>query len=89
MFSELLDFLKDNLDIFDPVFASRPFNPHMSIAHRDLDKNLFPDAWKEFKNKEYQRSFSFKKLSLLKHNGRSWDINEEFKFEVSSLSDSL
>ena len=80
MFSELLKFLEINLNIYDQTFAKRGFNPHMSIAHRDLDKKLFPEAWNEFKNKEYHRSFRFEKLSLLKHNGSSWDVNEEFRF---------
>lgn len=82
MFKDLIEFLKYELDIYDPKFAGRSFNPHMTIAHRDLDKRVFPEAWSDFKTKEYSRSFRFEKLTLLKHNGKSWDTNEDFRFQL-------
>ncbi len=80
LFDYLLKSLELDLEIFDPGYSNRSFNPHMTIAHRDLDKNVFPLACKEFKNLKYNRTFSFEKIFLLKHNGHSWDINDEFNF---------
>jgi len=80
MFKDLIEFVKHELDIFDPSYAGRPQNPHMTIAHRDLDQNNYNEAWKVFKNKPYSREVIFDKISILKHNGNSWDVLEEFKF---------
>ncbi|MFC2120662.1 2'-5' RNA ligase family protein [Bacteroidota bacterium] len=78
IFNNLIDFLQKEFDIYNFPFSKKAFNPHISIAHRDLDKNIFPRAWEEFKNKNYTREFIFSKISLFKHNGRKWEINDEF-----------
>lgn len=55
------------------------FNPHMTIAHKDLKKWLFAEAWKYFSSQHYTRIFQVKSIALLQHNGRRWDIYEEFQ----------
>lgn len=58
-----------------PVKAeNRPFHPHITIATRDLHKKDFADAWPHFENKSLEEEFVAKGMSLLKHNGRTWDI---------------
>ncbi len=56
----------------------RPFNPHLTIAHRDLQRRIFPDAWAHFSTEEYQRTFQADHLTLLRHTQRKWEIEEEF-----------
>lgn len=50
------------------------FNAHMTIAFRDLTADMFPAAWSEFKNKSYTRSFEATEVSLLKHDGKKWNV---------------
>ena len=54
--------------------------PHITIATRDLTKAAFSEAWAEFEHEEFSASFEAGSIFLLKHNGRSWDIMEEFPF---------
>ena len=57
-----------------------PFHPHMTIATRDLTEEAFGNAWPELKNRTFEASFTAKSLFLLKHNGKDWDVYEEFQF---------
>ena len=78
--NEQLKILKKAADIFFrsssyPVKAeNRPFHPHITIATRDLHKKDFAEAWPHFENKSLEEEFVAKGLSLLKHNGRTWDV---------------
>ena len=60
---------------------SQNIHPHMTIATRDLSTQNFNKAWGEFKNREFEASFLCKSLFLLKHNGKFWDIFQEFDFK--------
>lgn len=51
----------------------RSFHPHITIATRDLRKKDFADAWPYFGNKSFEEAFEASGLSLLKHNGSTWD----------------
>ena len=53
------------------------FNPHLTIAFRDLKKSVFNEAWPEYKQEFFTSQFLVDKLCLLKHNGKHW---EEFRF---------
>jgi 2'-5' RNA ligase len=55
-------------------FDNRPFHPHITIATRDLQKKDFGEAWLQIQNKEFKYGFEAEGLSLLKHNGRNWDV---------------
>ena len=59
---------------------TRPFHPHMTIANRDLKKELFNAAWMEFKDRKYATVFLTTHLSLLRHTGKIWRIEEQFPF---------
>jgi 2'-5' RNA ligase len=51
----------------------RGYNPHVTIAFRDLKEELFGGAWDNFKDRDYKRSFSNWTVALLRHNGKDWD----------------
>lgn len=55
-------------------------HPHITIATRDLHYSRFPEAWAEFKNRDFIASFSAKNFSLLKHDGKSWHVHYIFNF---------
>lgn len=54
------------------------FNPHMTVAFKDLKKSMFPVAWKYFSKIHYRRTFTIDQLTLLEHNGKFWEILETF-----------
>ncbi|PKD20208.1 hypothetical protein APR41_14595 [Salegentibacter salinarum] len=56
-------------------------HPHITLASRDLHYKQFPNAWANFKEREFQASFTAKSLALLKHDGKQWHMHCEFKFE--------
>lgn len=53
---------------------NRPFHPHITVATRDLQKAAFAEAWPQFQNKVFEEAFEANGLSLLKHNGRIWEV---------------
>jgi 2'-5' RNA ligase len=79
MQADLLLHLKSTINLSDPQ-NEKPYHPHMTIATRDLEKSIFFEAWSEFREKEFFRTFEVNCISLLKHNGKYWDILSEFKF---------
>lgn len=78
--SEPLQVLKKTSDNFfrhtdyKIKIENRPFHPHITIATRDLHKKDFADAWPHFEAREFKETFEATGLSLLKHNGRAWDV---------------
>lgn len=56
--------------------------PHVTVATRDLTREAFSDAWPEMKDEEFVSSFEVRSIYLLRHNGRNWDILEEFPFDI-------
>lgn len=52
--------------------------PHITVATRDLTRTAFSEAWPEFMDENFTGHFDVHSIFLLKHNGRNWDINEEF-----------
>ena len=53
---------------------NRDFNPHITIATRDLHKAAFAEAWPYFKDKEFRKDWTVEGLSLLRHNKKNWDV---------------
>ena len=78
--SELVRQMKTGMNLFNANYKDRGFHPHMTIAHRDLKKPKFYEAWDHFKDKELAHTFSVKSIWLLKHNGKTWDTYREFEF---------
>ena len=60
-------------DLLPIKISTKPFHPHITIANRDLRKKDFIDAWEHFKNKTYHASFLAHGITLMKHNGVSWN----------------
>lgn len=78
--NEALQALKKNTDNrfrttgLNIKLDSRPFHPHITIATRDLHKRDFAEAWNFFQHKKFTEPFEANGLSLLKHNGKIWDV---------------
>ncbi|MDQ3394503.1 MAG: 2'-5' RNA ligase family protein [Bacteroidota bacterium] len=77
---QLLRFSKTELNLFNGNYKEGPFHPHVTVAFRDLKKNLFYPAFNEFKDKNFEDVFQVDHITLLKHNGKRWEIEKEFLF---------
>lgn len=58
--------------------SSHGFNPHMTIAHRDLQQHVFPKAWAYFQKMDFKRKFEAVEISLLRHEMGKWAIQKVF-----------
>lgn len=77
---ELFRFCKINLNLFNAQYRDLPFHPHLTLAFRDLKKDLFTKAWQEFKEKKFSGEFQVNRIFLLKHNGTHWQLFHDFQF---------
>lgn len=51
----------------------RTFNPHLTVATRDLTPEIFDKIWPSFLQRPFEAEFLVDHLSLFKHNGKTWD----------------
>jgi 2'-5' RNA ligase len=73
---------KRELNLFNANRLDYPYHPHMTVAFRDLKKDLFKLAWDEFESKQYAPSFEVNAFTLLKHDGKEWKQLKQFDFEI-------
>lgn len=64
--------MRQQLKLLNADYKDRPFNPHMTIAFRDLKKPAFFQAWADYQAKPFQASWMVQELVLLKHTGTKW-----------------
>ncbi len=57
----------------------RAFHPHMTVAFKDLKPAFFQEAWSYFNQEVYERSFKADRLFLLQHDGKQWQIIQNFQ----------
>jgi 2'-5' RNA ligase len=50
------------------------YNPHITVAYRDLEPGRFRQAWKEYQLIKYTATFPVNDFHLLQHNGKEWKI---------------
>lgn len=74
----LVDYCKLNLLLFNQTDDLRGFHPHITVAFRDLRKKYFVEAWNEFNNRTFDASFNLDAFSLLKHDGKQWNVLHNF-----------
>ncbi|WP_051286404.1 2'-5' RNA ligase family protein [Salinimicrobium terrae] len=77
---ELHQILLKSMAEFLPGNKTSKIHPHITIATRDLTREKFSLVWEEFKNRPYQAQFKCTALTLFKHNGKTWDILEDYSF---------
>lgn len=72
-------FCKQELNLFNANYKEFPFNPHLTVAFRDLKKSFFQKAWEEFSEKKFEGEFSAEAVTLLKHTGKQWEVFRTFR----------
>jgi 2'-5' RNA ligase len=77
---ELYRFCKTELNLFNAQYRDLPFHPHITLAFRDLKKDQFSNAWAEFQEKKFSGNFPINKITLLKHDGKAWQLFRDFHF---------
>jgi 2'-5' RNA ligase len=71
-------YLEKTCGIVDRVGKTRPFTPHVTVGFRDLSPAAFRQAWAEFEPRPFAAEFVTQTLTLLRHDGRVWQIFSEF-----------
>ncbi len=56
-------------------------HPHITLASRDLHYKQFPKTWADFKEREFEASFTANSFTLLKHDGKQWHRHCDFTFD--------
>lgn len=69
----------------EEINKGRAFRPHITLATRDLSRQNFYPAWKEFEHRSFEAHFSVAGLFLFRHNGKTWDNKTEFKFQNEEI----
>ena len=75
------DFMMRKMSIHNANYKKRPFKPHLTIAFRDLKKSQFPKAWEYYRHRPFKSACEIDAFSLLRHDGKKWNLEYEFKFQ--------
>ncbi len=78
LYLDLKRFCKRELNLFNADYKEQPFHPHLTLAFRDLKKPNYQRAWHEFEQKKYRADFLAKSITLLKHDGKTWQVFQDF-----------
>ncbi len=70
---QMMDFLQREFG-FSHMLARYGFNPHISVAFRDLSDLEFDLAMEEYKCRPFEAAFQVRNLYLLRHTGTSWEV---------------
>ncbi|TCD21777.1 2'-5' RNA ligase family protein [Pedobacter psychrodurus] len=57
------------------------FNPHLTLAFRDVKPPIFKQIATEFKDRKFKREFSVSSFSVYKHMDKKWQPFKEFSFK--------
>lgn len=81
---QLAVWLEERLNLVDPRSAGRSFQPHMTVAFRDLTKQNFHLAWQEFQGRSFHCEWVATHLTLLVHTGQQWVVHQSFPFRAEA-----
>lgn len=74
---KLTGFAKRQLKLFNESDDLRGFEPHVTVAFRDLKKQLFYKLWDTYKSTGFDEKFEFSGFSLLKLD-QKWKVLRDF-----------
>lgn len=72
-------FRKNEIDKLPAGTENMSFRPHLTIAYRDIQPEVFPMIWDEYKDARFKRTFTVNEFSLLRHDGKQWNRIIDFK----------
>lgn len=54
-------------------------NPHITIAYRDVGEDVYEKIMHAYGKKRFRANFNVNKFTLLKHDGKKWNLFKEFE----------
>jgi len=63
--------------------SKNPFYPHLTIAYRDA-KEAYPQIMEAYQNRRLREEFLTDHFTLLKHDGKHWNIHSEYYAQPSN-----
>ncbi len=70
---ELMGYLRKEF-AFSNMLARHNFNPHITVAFKDLTGEQLEAAWPAYEHRPFKMSFKVNNLYFLRHNGVSWEV---------------
>jgi 2'-5' RNA ligase len=73
------------------IKSNQSYHPHITIGYRDIPKEVFPKAVKDFLPRKFASSFRVDRVLFWRHNGKNWEtigsfpLNSIDKSEVQPL----
>ena len=74
--------IRREMGIMNSTYKNKGFHPHVTIGFRDLKKPDFYKAREYYKEKPFESTYIVNSLSLLRHEGGNWHVDQEFKFRA-------
>lgn len=75
--TQLNYFVREKLEISNTLQVTREFHPHVTIAFRDLKKQIFHEVWSGFKARKFDARLQFEGITLLKLK-KTWEAYQHF-----------
>jgi 2'-5' RNA ligase len=75
---ELEKFCKIGFQLFNANRFDQPFRPHLTLAFRDLKKEIFDHAWNAVRHQDFKREWLVDSFYILKSDGRVWETFSQF-----------
>lgn len=63
---------------FPEVKKYSSFHPHITIGYRDIPRDVFPVAAKDYLARSFFATFVTDRFYLWKHNGKKWEVLHSF-----------
>lgn len=76
--STVMTELENQLGIVDSAAKRRPFAPHLTVASRNMSRQIFKQAWADLKPRSFEFEFVGDRLTLLLHDGQRWQLHRQF-----------
>ncbi len=80
----LVHSLRESLHLTNADYKGFPFDPHITIAFRDLKKSYYQQCLDYFEHKAYEKEFEANEIHLLKRGPLAWHQFKSFKIPKSS-----
>jgi len=61
--------------------SGNKFNPHLTLAYRDIKPPVFKEILIDFKDRKFKREFQVSSFSVYKHIDKRWQPYKEFAFK--------
>jgi 2'-5' RNA ligase len=78
--ANVVQFCKTELNLFNANRLNQPYHPHLTVAFRDLKKQVFAEAWTSVKDVSFSARFTCSTLVLLRREGKRWQPRANFSF---------